>query len=75
MRMTYRGQVKNGVVVLEPNASLPEGTEVQVQPVGPAAQAADDETVFEFLRRIGPGTRTREDIDRQIREERDAWGD
>lgn len=30
--MTYRGRVKNGVVVLEPPATLPEGVEVQVTP-------------------------------------------
>ena len=76
MQMTYRGQVKNGVVVLEGNSSLPEGTRVQVQPLEPAiADTAPDETLLEFLLRIGPGTRTREDIDRQIREEREAWGD
>ena len=32
--MTYKGTVKDGVVVLEPGASLPEGTEVRVDPVG-----------------------------------------
>lgn len=31
--------------------------------------------VFEFLRSLAPGTRSKEDIDRQIAEERDAWGD
>ena len=29
--MTYRGQVKNGVVVVEGDAPLPEGAQVQVQ--------------------------------------------
>jgi len=38
-------------------------------------QASQGETVFEFLRRIPPGMRTKEDIDRQIREERDSWRD
>ncbi len=33
------------------------------------------ESVADFLRRIPPGTRSKEDIDRQIREERDSWGD
>ena len=32
--MTYRGRVKNGVVVLSPSANLPEGAEVEVSPVG-----------------------------------------
>jgi hypothetical protein len=31
--MTYRGRVKNGVVVLDEPAELPEGTEVRVDPV------------------------------------------
>jgi hypothetical protein len=71
--MTYRGQVKNGVIVLEPSASLPDGTQVQVRPL--PETSSSKETVFEFLRRLPPGTRTKEDIDRQIRQERDAWGD
>jgi hypothetical protein len=31
--MTYRGVVKNGVVVLAETAELPEGTEVRVEPI------------------------------------------
>jgi len=31
--MSYKGTVKNGVVVLPPEVKLPEGTEVEVQPV------------------------------------------
>jgi hypothetical protein len=31
--MTYRGTVKNGVVVLPPEARIPDGTEVQIEPV------------------------------------------
>lgn len=31
--MTYRGEVKNDVIVLEPGASLDEGTVVLVEPV------------------------------------------
>jgi mRNA interferase MazF len=29
--MTYRGHVKHGVIVLNPPAQLPEGTEVEVR--------------------------------------------
>ena len=32
--MTYRGRVKNGVVVLESGVRLREGMDVRVQPVG-----------------------------------------
>ena len=31
--MTCKGRVRNGVIVLEGGASLPEGTEVRVEPV------------------------------------------
>lgn len=31
--MVYRGQVKNGVVIIEDSASLPEGTFVMVKPI------------------------------------------
>jgi hypothetical protein len=31
--MTYRGVVKNGVVMLGETADLPEGTEVRVEPI------------------------------------------
>jgi hypothetical protein len=30
--MSYKGTVKNGVVVLEPDANLPEGISVRVEP-------------------------------------------
>jgi hypothetical protein len=30
--MVYRGRVKNGVVVLDKDAGLPDGTEVRVEP-------------------------------------------
>jgi hypothetical protein len=43
--MTYRGTVKNGVVVLEPDAALPDGTEVKVEP-------ASGPTIFEKLGRL-----------------------
>jgi hypothetical protein len=31
--MSYKGTVKNGTVVLPPDADLPDGTEVEVTPV------------------------------------------
>jgi hypothetical protein len=31
--MTYRGRVKNGVVVLDDPSALPDGTEVSVRPL------------------------------------------
>jgi hypothetical protein len=35
--MTFQGHVKNGVVVFDEPASLPEGTAVKVEPLGPPA--------------------------------------
>ena len=32
--MTYRGKVKNGVVILEAGAKIPDGSEVKVEPIG-----------------------------------------
>jgi hypothetical protein len=31
--MVYRGHVRNGLVVLDQEVSLPEGTEVRVEPI------------------------------------------
>ncbi len=39
--MTYRGRVKNGVVVLESGAQLREGTDVRVEPVGETESVAE----------------------------------
>jgi hypothetical protein len=38
--MVYRGKVENGVVVLEKDARLPEGTEVRVEPFSQAESIA-----------------------------------
>jgi hypothetical protein len=35
--MTFRGRVKNGVVVFEADVGLPEGAEVEVRPVDDVA--------------------------------------
>lgn len=43
--MTYRGTVQNGVVRLEPDAKLPEGTEVRVEPI-------TEQSVFRKLARL-----------------------
>ena len=41
--MSYRGTVRNGVVVLEPEAKLPEGTVVRVEAIAPKAVTDDAE--------------------------------
>jgi hypothetical protein len=36
--MVYRGHVKGGVVVFDPDVQLPEGIEVSVEPILPPAR-------------------------------------
>jgi hypothetical protein len=55
----------------------PTGTEVEVEvvvPVGDEVAGDRRESVVEYLRRLPVGMRTKEEIDRQLREEREAWG-
>ena len=53
--MTYRGRVKNGVIVLDDAASLPEGAEVTVEVVAPVAAPASEQetpTLYERLKDV-----------------------
>jgi hypothetical protein len=56
----------------EPVMDLRGPVEVVVRPL-PAAQGPAGLDVFELIAAQPPGTRSKSDIDRQIREERDAW--
>jgi len=47
--MTYRGKIKNGVVVLNPPAVLPEGCEVEVALAGEQALPPTWAEVFKDL--------------------------
>jgi hypothetical protein len=73
--IVVRGRLINPSTVEldEPVSELTGDVEVALRAVA-GDQAAEGETVFEFLRRLPVGTRTKEDIDRQIGEERDSWG-
>jgi hypothetical protein len=57
----------------EPVSALTGDIEVVLRDVA-EDQTAKGETIFAFLRRLPVGMRTKEDIDWQIREERDSWG-
>jgi len=48
--------------------------EVVVHPLS-SHPAANGETVSQFLRRLPPGKRTKEDINQQVQDERGSWGD
>jgi hypothetical protein len=47
--MTYRGTVKDGVVILESGASLPDGAQVRIEPVDePDSMASLREGLLRF---------------------------
>ena len=46
--MIYRGHVKNGVVIFDEDAQLPDGTAVHVQPV----EAASRKTLAERFQNV-----------------------
>ena len=49
--MVYKGTVKGGVVVLESDSALAEGTEVLVQPVARSAADAGQPTIWQKLQK------------------------
>ena len=51
--MSYKGTVKNGVVVLPPEARLPDGTEVEVIP-GAELLPEDDPSIAAVLKLAKP---------------------
>jgi non-ribosomal peptide synthetase component E (peptide arylation enzyme) len=56
--MTYRGTVRQGVVVLEPGAALGEGTVVEVHPVEvPAKAQPPGETIWDKLLKLSGSAR------------------
>lgn len=53
--MTYKGHVRNGVVVLDEPADLPDGTDVNVLPVGkvsPVKMRGQPPTLYERLKPV-----------------------
>lgn len=65
----------NNVELEEPVSDLTAEVEVIVRP-RPSNELTDSSSnILDFLRQLPPGNRTREDIDAQIREEREGWND
>ncbi len=58
----------------EPVTEMEGPVEVEIRPL-PARAEGEEEDIFDFIAQLPPGTRSKEDIDRQIREERESWGD
>lgn len=71
--MTYRGQVRNGAVVLDPPAELPEGATVEVSLVPTPAQRPPI-TSIEQLRSKLPDDPFGDDFEETIRKWRsEPW--
>jgi len=58
----------------EPVHDLQGKVEVTLREVS-AEDSESDESIFDFVASLSPGTRSKEDIDVQIAEERGSWGD
>ena len=75
-----RAIVVRGVLSDPLHIELAEPTELQgevevVVRSASASQSQPRQDIFDFIASLPPGTRSKEEIDRQIQEERDAWGD
>src|SRR5438876_130432 len=46
--MTYRGKVKNGVIVLDDKAVLPEGTVVAVEPLPSKSKKTKEDPIYKI---------------------------
>ncbi|MBX3184255.1 MAG: hypothetical protein KF915_16630 [Polyangiaceae bacterium] len=69
-----RGDLRPGISGEEALDEITGEVEVVVRPIEPKhVESAQD--VFEFIRSLPPGTRSKEDIDRQIAEERASRGE
>jgi hypothetical protein len=71
--VTIRGGLsdRRHIELAEPIEAVGEEVEVIIRPL-PAHPAKD---VFGFIASLPPASRSKADIDRQIHEERDSWGD
>ena len=73
--IVVKGRVVGATTVELVEQVPPTETEVEVVvPVGDEVAGDRRESVVEYLRRLPVGMRTKEEIDRQLREEREAWG-
>ena len=57
----------------EPVADVTPEVEVILRPR--PAGSAEEQSLSRFLNSLPPGTRSREEIDQQLRQERAGWGD
>jgi hypothetical protein len=70
--MTIRGHVRNGRVVLDEPATLPEGAEVEVSSLDPADEA-DDFLVASTSRTFAADRKPSAELERRFRQLVDDW--
>lgn len=73
--MTYRGIVKNGVIVLDDDTPLPDGTMVEVAPLGNKTKSLAEHPAFGIWRErkdmsdpVEASRRLREQLERRGRD-------
>lgn len=75
MDRVVRGRLHGRSIELdEPIDELDGEVEVTIRRAEPE-RPKTVQSLLEFLKTLPPGTRSKDDIDRQIAEERDSWGD
>lgn len=74
--IVVRGRLSDSrhIELEKPVTELKGPVEVAIRSVEGARPKARRD-VFEYIAALPPGTRTKKDIDRQIQEERESWGD
>ncbi len=70
-RLEKEGELKRVRAEVDPVLEITGEVEVLIRPASDV-RGAD---VFELIAGLPPGSRLKADIDRQIREERNSWGD
>jgi len=72
--LVVRGRLTGprSVELNEPVTGMTSEVEVLLRPAPSVNQI---ERLSQFLRRLPPGTRTKDDIDQQVQNERASWGD
>jgi hypothetical protein len=58
----------------QPVAGVEAEVEVTIRPLA-ASSGGNGESVFQYLSRLPAGNRTKDEIDQQVRDERNSWGD
>jgi hypothetical protein len=72
--VVVRGRLHGRQIDLNESVDHLEGeVEVVVRSIDHTDPTA--ESIFEFIRQLPPGTRTKQEIDRQIADERNVWGE